>query len=122
LLSVASDLIFLYWLGFPPFYRVVPVTVSQLNALPWFWLGKRVSVQGRLHTMLVHIPEEVPPYNCLLFDLDTESGIGVRWEEPDRSLGGRNVTVIGIMTRGATGGLIGGRLVYFVDAEKVTLD
>jgi hypothetical protein len=121
LFAVMRTLVFLYWFGFPPFYRTVPVTIQQLKALPEFWVGKRVMINGVLSGPLATIPEVRYPYGRLLYDpVSMSEYIGVSGQVSDFAY--KNVTLIGVMAKGYTGGLLGGEAVFFIEAEIVELD
>jgi len=113
-LIVASVLLYLF--GFIPLSQAVPLSISQINSDPEFWVGKRVSVQGILKGPLIFIPERVPPYNYLLRDPNTQASIGVLWKEYGTSFEGKTVTVVGIMRKGFTRPLIV-TTVYYIEAE-----
>ena len=108
----------LYVFGFPPFYRTVHVTVNQLEIWPGFWVGKRVSVEGRIHMGVTYIPEEVPPYNCMLSS--AHASFGILWRNPDYSLGDQNRTVLGIVRYGRSNENFAVYR-YYIEAENVTL-
>jgi len=120
LCAVFGVFVFLYLFGFPPFYRVVPLTISELKSSPDFWIGKRVLVQGVLTGPLIFIPEDVPPYNYVLQDPDTEETIGILWTGHDISLNKKNVTVIGVLRLGYTHPF-SARTVYYIEAETIAL-
>jgi len=109
---------FLYMFGFPPFYRVVPLTISQINSIPEFWVGKRVCVQGILRGPYVFIPEAAPPYNYVLEDVSTQEIIGILRKGHSANNVDKNVWVIGVVRKGYTRPLII-RLVYYVEAEMI---
>ena len=126
-LGVALEALSFFWLfGFPPFYRTAPMTVRELGNSLESWVGKLVSVNGKIAVHIISIPEDVPPYNCLLEDPDAKSlvGVGVDWSKSGSvdSLDGKNVTVVGVVTKGYTHACCGWipTLVYYVDAEAIT--
>jgi hypothetical protein len=124
-LCVALEVLsFLWLLGFPPFYRTVPVTIRELQFTREFWIGKRVNMNGRIARELF-ILENVPPYNCLLKDPNSNADIGVYWSNSDStvSLNWKNVTVVGVMRKGYTHACCGWipSLVYYIEAESITL-
>jgi hypothetical protein len=100
---ILGSLAFLPLLFYPlfalPFNQGFPVTISELNSNPMFWLGKRVRVQGLLVGPLVYIPEAVPPYNYALYDTQTKESFGILWKDDGRHLSDKNVWVMGIVKR-----------------------
>jgi len=112
--------VFLYLSGSPPFYRAVPLTISQLCSNPEIWVGKKVSLQGILRGPLAFIPEEVPPYSYLLEAPNTLRTIGVLWKDYSNVLEEKNVTVVGFVRKGDTRPLIV-RTVYYIEAETIEL-
>lgn len=102
----------------PPFYPVFPLTISEFNSNPEFWLGKRVRVQGVLVGPLVFIPEAVPPYNYALYDPAMRESIGILWKNADDSLDGKNVWVIGAVKKERARGTFGIEA-YFIEAEMI---
>jgi hypothetical protein len=110
-------LLVLYVEGFPPF--AASVTVSQIRSNPQSWVGKRVRVQGTLHTFIAFIPEIIPPYNCGIVDLNGSASIGLIGRNINRDLDSKNVTVVGTVGTRRTGGLMGGSAVYLIEVETV---
>lgn len=121
---VLEVLSFLWLLGFPPFYRTIPVTIRELQFTREFWIGKRISVNGRIALQLF-ILENVPPYNCLLKDPNSDADIGVYWSNSDSavSFNWKNVTVVGMVRKGFTHACCGWipSLAYYIEAESITL-
>jgi hypothetical protein len=102
----------------PPFYSVIPLTISEFNSNPEFWLWKRVRVQGVLVGPLAFIPEAVPPYNYALYDPVMRESMGILWKNPDGSLDGKNVWVIGVVKKERAPGVFG-KEAYFIEAEMI---
>jgi cytochrome c-type biogenesis protein CcmE len=115
-------LAFLYVFGFPPFYRVVQSTISEVNSNPGFWVGKRVRVGGLLTGPLLYIPEEVLPYNYRLYDSNKAEAIGVLWKD-HYSDENQTVWVVGVVKTEHASSLWPGQYgkdESFIDAETVT--
>jgi hypothetical protein len=108
---------FLYEFGFPPFCRTVPLTVEERGSYRAFWVGKRVSVEGTITLDIQFIPEEVPPFNCLISS--DHASFGVLWKNPDYRLDNQNVTVIGIVKYGTANRQDFAVSTYYLEAEKV---
>lgn len=79
LCAISLTLLFLYWMGYPPFYRTA--TISVICSNPEFWVGRKVQVQGTLEGPYMHIPEEVPPYSYMLEEPQTGKSIGIAFKE-----------------------------------------
>lgn len=122
LLGVSSVILavvsLLFVLGFPPFIRPERVTVYQLIAEPNSWLGKRVSVEGKIWSVMF-IPEEVGPYNYVVGPPNAR--FGVVWKNADPLLLDQNVQVVGIVKYGsAEPGNPFFKFDYYIEAEGVT--
>ena len=117
-IAVFSSAIYLF--GSPRFKPFVWVSFSQLESNPQSWLGKRVRISGTLRCGLMHIPEAIPPCNCVLSSFTKSESVGVRIHNNFvyNEYNNRNVTVFGVFKEGETGPLIM-RTVYYVDAEIV---
>jgi hypothetical protein len=100
----------------PPFYRTIHVTVAQLSSLPALWVGKRVLVEGKIELALAFIPEERPPFNCIISS--GSASFGVFWRNGDSSLEEQNVTIIGVVRYG-TNWKVFARPEYYLEAENV---
>jgi hypothetical protein len=106
-------------LVFRPFtaHRNVPLTVEELDSYRAFWLRKRVSVEGAITLDIQFIPEEVPPFNCLISS--DHASFGVLWKNPDYRSDNQNVTVIGIVKYGTANRQGFAVSKYYLEAEKV---
>lgn len=113
----ASFLFYLFMLS--PFLPI-RVSVSALGDNPECWIGRRVTVRGRLSFGFCSIPEQRLPFNYLLRDLCAGKSVGVLLDEGSYSLDGRNVTVVGVVKKGYTGPLIV-RPMYYIAAEKARM-
>jgi hypothetical protein len=108
--------LYLYVFGFPPFNRIVSLTLFQLTRSVWLWEGRTVRVPGYLLCSFPKIPEQSFPYNCYLKDSQDSHNlddlIGVKWKEVDWSLDEKKVTVVGVIRTGYWG--------YFKASDKLT--
>ena len=96
--------------------KVLEVSLSQIPSL----VGKEVIVQGKLYVHMEYIPEEIPPYNCALQNASgVGDTIGIDWKSPQDDFEGLNVTIVGFVRLGYTGGLWAGTPEYFVEALTV---
>ena len=99
----------------------IDTTISEVVSNPEAWVNKKVRVNGTMIGPFIYIPERVPPYNYGLQDKNNrtiEIGVLYSGEVQENS---PHVTVIGIVKAGYTSGLQGGDLVYYIEAEKVSI-
>jgi len=118
LCAISLTLLFLYWMGYPPFYKAA--TISVICSNPEFWVGRKVQVQGTLEGPHMHTPEEVPSYSYMLEEPQTGKSIGIAFKEHiDISpWEDQNVTIVGLVRKGFTGPLRV-RTVYYIEAEII---
>ena len=109
----------LFMLGFAYVNNAIPATIPEMASDFQSWVGKRVIVRGEFYSGLISLSEEIPPSNCVLMDRNARAAIGVRaLLRGDCLFNHKNVTVVGIVTKGQTGPLIV-RTVYYIDAEII---
>lgn len=117
LAALAVTVIILWFIVLPssPAETTISGIVSDLES----WVNKRVRVNGIMIGPLMSIPEVKLPYNCWLQDEDNRTiTIGVKCSE-EMLENSQYVTVIGTVKAGYTEGLMGGDLVYYIEAEKI---
>jgi hypothetical protein len=111
---------FLYALLFQSANQTMLIPVDQLSLFADFLIGKRVRVEGNLVISLRHIPEDVPPYNCILCDTSGTRCFGVLWKECNGNFDRQNVVIVGVVRFGKN--LSGfGDDAYYLVAERVEL-
>jgi len=94
-------------------------TILEIVFNPESWANKKVKVDGTIIGPLIYIPEIKPPYNYLLQDKDNLTvSIGVK-HSGETLENSPYVTVTGTVKAGYTEGLIGGDLVYYIEAERI---
>jgi len=98
-------------------YVVIPVTVDQLSKWPNIWVGKTVVTTGNISVGIFYVPEEVPPFNCIISS--SHADFGVQWRNSDYRYDNHHVLIIGIVRyrEPDLGAFFAGG--YYIEAEAV---